>query len=594
MSLKAAAKERLLWAIRQVVVPFGRVVMLVDQHSLRVVSACCTVSELLDEGVDLVELITKRRQPMKKKVAVYLLSEDMRSVEHFLEDFKPRSEKYKSAFLMFNCHLDDDLALRKIAEEVDTGRVLGCVELHLNFIAYEERVFHGNMGFTLLSLYPTHIGSIAKSIASRLASLCSVLGSMPQIRYQAVASGLPQLVAKATSELIMATADEVARKPGDVLLVLDRSIDPVPLHIHEYTYQAFVYDVLRIPCCSDPVEQRKDDVWEFDYVACTGKRENRGVMLSGQTDVLWTRFKHLHIQKVNEVISEEVEKFAGEAANGALNNAKNTREVLKAVRELPKTRYLVEKYYAHITLTERSFEQLEAKNLVKVGELEQDLATNVDRNGNKLSHTKALQQLNTLLEDVGIDDETKMRLILLYVSVYRNVTQTHVAELLTTARLSSLDATVVEKFVELGLGSVATPSGAAISPRSASSSKVSHRLHDKCDAHTYYKKHARGGEYELSRYMPDIMHVIGRVVSGTLEDDKFPRVQTDAADKQQSPRGGRVIVYIVGGITFSEMRTIYDMAEKMQADLYLGGDSILVPSNVLENMKHAFSAVEKA
>ncbi|GBE61308.1 syntaxin binding protein [Babesia ovata] len=593
MSLKAAAKERLLWAIRQVVVPFGRVVLLVDQRSLRVVSACCTVSELLDEGVDLVELITKRRQPMKNRVAVYLLSEDIGSVDYFLDDFEEGSEIYKSAFLVFNCHLEDDRALRKIAEEVDTERVLGCVELHLNFIAYEERIFHGNMGFTLLNLYPTHIGSIAKSIASRLASLCSVLGSMPQIRYHAVASGLPQLVAKATSELIMATAGEVTRKPGDVLLVLDRSIDPVPLHIHEYTYQAFVYDVLRIPCCSDPVEQRKDDIWEFDYVATSGKREKRGVMLSGQTDVLWKRFKHLHIQKVNEVVSEEIEKFAGEAANGTLHNAKGTHEVLKAVRELPKTRYLVEKYYAHITLTERSFEQLEAKKLVKVGELEQDLATNVDHHGNKLSHSKALQQLNTFLEDVGIDDETKIRLILLYVSVYRNVTQTHISELLRTAHLSNLDATVVEKFVELGIASVFTPSGAAVSPRSAGSNKISHRLHDKCDAHTYYKKHGNGGEYELSRYQPDIMHVIGRVISGTLEDEKFPSVQTEAANKQQDPRGGRIMVYIIGGITFSEMRTVHDMAEKMQADVYLGGDSILVPSDVLENMKHAFSAVEK-
>ncbi|GFE55786.1 syntaxin binding protein [Babesia ovis] len=599
MSLKEKAKERLIWAIRQVVLPFGRVVLLVDNRSLRIVSACCSITDLVDEGVDLVEIVTKKRQPMKSKVAIYLLNDDYTGLDEFIKDFTPGKELYKSAFIMFNGHLSDDRALRKIAEHVNIQKVLGCFELHLNFVPYEARVFHGNMGFTLLSLYPNHSGNIVHNIASRLASLCSVLGTFPQIRYQACPNGLPQLVATGVHALIRDTSVEATRQTGDLLLVVDRSLDAIAMHIHEYTYQAFVYDVMRIPCCSDPIEQRSDDVWEFEYLANSGKREQRSALLSCEKDVLWERFRHQHIQKVNELVSEEVEQFAGQSATSVLNKANNTKDILNAVRELPKTQYMVEKYWAHIALTERSFEHLDSMNLVKIGEIEQAIATNMDKNGNKLSHSKLLQQLTELLGDVEINDDTKVRLILLYVGAYRNVSSGHLDELIDAAGLPPSCGTVVRRFVELGLGPASMENLPPVSPRNGgSTSKVIHKHHEKGDAHAYYKKHATGNEYQLSRYMPEIRHIVGRSIAGTLDAHKFPTV---GAENEKAPSQGRrsasgnrrIIIYVLGGVTFSEMRVTYDMAEKTGTDLYIGGDSIIVPSDLLENMKHAFSVVEK-
>ncbi|GIX64080.1 Sec1 family protein [Babesia caballi] len=601
MSLKLATKERLLWAIRQVVVPFGRVILLADHWSLRVISACCTVSELLDEGVDLVELIQKKRQPMKNRVALYILSDDFVAVNRFLEDFEPGREIYRAAFVVINGHLSDDRTLRKIAEHVDIDRVLGCVELHLNYLAYEERIFHGNLGFTLLSLYPSPTGSIIHSIASRLASLCSVMKTVPQIRYQATANGVPRAVAEAARSLIKSTAVDPTEKGDDLLIVVDRSMDAATMHLHEYTYQAFVYDVLRIPCCSDPLEQRNDDVWEFDHVANSGKREKRSALLSSDADVLWKRFRHLHIQKVNELVSDEVDKLANSA--GTMTQWNTTREAIHAVRQLPKAQYLLEKYWAHVSLTDQSFEQLEARHMVKAGQLEQSLATNLDRHGNKLHHVKVLQQLHALLGDVEIDDEIKVRLILLYSAVYRNVTGEHINELLDAAKLSQSDRTVVQRFISLGLGAASAPVSAPNSPRSGGSgSKICHKNTEKCDAHSFYKRHAKESEYELSRHTPEIRHLIARAVAGKLEEDKFPNMSQQEVPAQAHPSSsrsaaasqpGRIVIYVVGGITFAEMRTVYEVAEQSKVDLYLGGDSIIVPSDLLENMKHAFTAVEK-
>lgn len=587
MSLKQAAKDRLLWAIRQVVLPFGRVILLLDHHSLRIVSACCSVSELMDEGVDLVEIIAKRRQPLRKKVALYLISDESGALDQFIADFDPGNELYKAAFVIFNYHLSDDLELRKIAEKVEIDRILGCTELHLNFLAYEERIFHGNLGFTLLNLYQ-HEESFVHRVASRLASLCSTIRALPIIRYQQCGTGLPEKLAKAAQTLIRDTSPEDANQSNDMLIIIDRSFDVVPLVIHEYTYQAFVYDMLRIPCCSDPKDHQTDDVWEFEYVSNSGKHEKRKALLTGDKDVLWHRFRHMHIQKVNEAVSEEVEKFTMQATGTSLKRSSRTQDVLTVVRGLPKTQYMMEKYWAHVSLTERSFEQLEAKRIMNVGALEQVLATNLDRHGSKQGHSKTLNQLLAMVEDVTVDEELKIRLIILYFAVYRNLRQENLSEILKVSGLCNSSMDIIGHFIDIYLGS--TIACSPNSPRSSSSShKIIHRHAEKGDAYQYYKKHAEKNEYELSRYIPEIQHVIARVVAGTLEEEKFPTLHEGPSSNTQKAvtEDRRIVVYVVGGITLSEMRVVYDISEKTKANIYLGGDSILVPSAIFDNMKKA-------
>lgn len=130
-----------------------------------------------------------------------------------------------------------------------------------------------------------------------------------------------------------------------------------------------------------------------------------------------------------------------------------------------------------------------------------------------------------------------------------------------------------------------TPQGA----QARHTRSIIHRHAEKGDAYQYYKKHAEKNEYELSRYIPEIQHVIARVVAGTLEEEKFPTLHEGPSSNTQKAvtEDRRIVVYVVGGITLSEMRVVYDISEKTKANIYLGGDSILVPSAIFDNMKKA-------
>eukprot|EP00920_Eleutheroschizon_duboscqi_P017434 GHVT01041636.1.p1 GENE.GHVT01041636.1~~GHVT01041636.1.p1 ORF type:complete len:103 (+),score=15.49 GHVT01041636.1:405-713(+) len=80
---------------------------------------------------------------------------------------------------------------------------------------------------------------------------------------------------------------------------------------------------------------------------------------------------------------------------------------------------------------------------------------------------------------------------------------------------------------------------------------------------------------------------------------RFPLVY---APLQLSPgrrggEGGRrcVVVFVAGGITFSEMRSAYEIcAEFKDVDVYIGGTSILTPRNVIRMFQLQGEADEQA
>ena len=62
---------------------------------------------------------------------------------------------------------------------------------------------------------------------------------------------------------------------------------------------------------------------------------------------------------------------------------------------------------------------------------------------------------------------------------------------------------------------------------------------------------------------------------------------TDASPDPHSARalqGKRVFVFVLGGITHSEMRTTHRLSAKMGRDIYLGGTSVETPSTFLGHM----------
>ena len=96
------SKIVLLGAIEAI--PAERKIVLLDKTTVKVVDAICTLNDILDSGVYLVETVEKKRQPYPTMDAVYFISTEQGSKSSsgvVSNDFSDKVPMYKSVHLFF-------------------------------------------------------------------------------------------------------------------------------------------------------------------------------------------------------------------------------------------------------------------------------------------------------------------------------------------------------------------------------------------------------------------------------------------------------------------------------------------------------------
>ncbi|PFH36353.1 Sec1 family protein [Besnoitia besnoiti] len=629
---KALCKRRLLEEmIRQSTRGKNYIVMLVDDRSLRILSACCNVYDVLEEGVTVIEPVSKRRQPLPELDALYFVSPDAGSIDAILRDFESeKNPQYSRIQIYFTSALPaGGSVLRKFAEcPRILPRIRTFVEFNLDFVAQEQRIFHFDRPTDFVELFQEPRAERLDEIASQLFTVCATLGEKPAIRFQKSLRGVARSVAAALHEKIRSAEYKTTDSVNSTILILDRSIDLATLFVHEYTYQAVVYDLLNIatsvplkPLATDQQEDEelvlKEDTFQYEIVSNLGKREKKRAVL-GEQDELWVAFRHKHIQIVNQEVQEEIQKFIKENATAQIQKNEGQGATLQAIRALPQYQEMLAKYWSHVSLTEKCFDQLQERNLMQVGLLEQDLCCGVDKDGREVSASKLLASLSNHLSDPATRVDDKLRLLLLYFTHMRGVSPSDQTRLIEAAQLSLTSEQTLRKFLKLELLQQDFDDDAG--------QRLAHRMEGDRERVKYFKRRAKAAAYELSRFEPFIRVLMEKALAGDLHGGNYPFVEEARAPSRSqtsrkssgteqtigratewdwsstwksSPRAStppgqdrprdRLIVFVIGGITHAEMRCAYEASRELGADVILGGTSILTPPHVLQLLKDAGS-----
>eukprot|EP01069_Polyplicarium_translucidae_P009053 Polyplicarium_translucidae@DN3284_c0_g2_i2.p1 len=426
--------------------------VIVDGQSLCVLSACCKAYDIIEKGATVVEGLMKRRQPLPDVDAIYFVSATAESVEAITKDFHGDKAQHKKVHIFLSGPLNNESGILEILTKSSSllPRLRSLVEFNLNFIAYESRIFHLNRPDSLAEVYEGEEGSnmaTLGAIADQLLTLCATFKDIPNIRFQTGASRFTEQIASLLHAKLK-RLDWLGTRGRTTLVIIDRSIDCAPLFLHEYTYQAVAYDLLGISCAStlEEVEAQQgddahaDDTYQYEFTSNQGKLE-RKVALLNESDEVWLRYRHRHITAVNKGVTDEIRKFAKDNAAAQLNRKKvlSSEETVKAIRALPQYQEMLAKFWAHVTMSEECFRELQRHGIMKIGALEQDITTGVDKDGAEVPSSKLLATMGNLLSDQGIAVEEKLRLLMLYFVSMDNVKDDDRRKMVEAAQLS-LDA----------------------------------------------------------------------------------------------------------------------------------------------------------
>ncbi|KAM4013317.1 vacuolar protein sorting-associated protein 45 [Anomaloglossus baeobatrachus] len=530
----------------------GMKVLLMDKETTSVVSMVYTQSEILQKEVYLFERIdSANRESMKHLKAICFLRPTKENVDYLIKEL--RRPKYSVYFLYFS-NVISKSDVKSLAEADEQEVVAEVQEFYGDYIAVNPHVFSLN----IVGCYQGRNWDAAQlsRTTQGLTALLLSLKKCPMIRYQ-LSSDMAKRLAEGVKQVITKEYELFDFRRTEVpplLLILDRSDDAITPLLNQWTYQAMVHELLGI-------NNNRIDLSRVPGIS----KDLKEVVLSAENDEFYANNMYMNFGEIGTNIKNLMEDFQRKKPKEQ-QKLESISDMKAFVENYPQFKKMSGTVSKHVTVVGELSRLVSDRHLMEVSEVEQELACQND-------HSNALQNVKRLLQNQRLSELDATRLVMLYALHYERHSSNALQNLLSDLR----NRGVSEKYRRL-VSSVVEFGGKRVRGSDLFSPK------DAVAITKQFFKGLKGVENVYTQHQPFLLDTLDQLIKGKLRDNMYPYVgPSTLRDRPQD-----IIVFIVGGATYEEAQTVYNLNRTTPGvRIVLGGTTIHNTKSFLEEVQAA-------
>jgi vacuolar protein sorting-associated protein 45 len=458
-----------------------------------------------------------------------------------------KQPKYKEYHVFFsNIVRPEDLKDLAEADEFDVVRQVQ--EYYGDVYAVNPCLWHLNL-FRNKPLYNQESiwterdrSMFRRNVDGVIASLLA-MKKRPAIRF-ARSSELARKLATEVSRRMTAESELFHFGPSQgspLLIILDRRDDPATPLLLQWTYQAMVHELIGIA-------NNRVDMSKVEKI----RPELREVVLSCDQDRFFKTAMHLNYGDMGACIKEHVEEYQKKFKSN--QKIQTIADMQRFVDEYPDFKSLSGSVSKHVALVTEINRLVDARDLMAVSEVEQELACHND-------HGPALEKTMRILDNPRLTAEDRLRVVLLY-SIRYEEQKNHIATLKALLRDKATDPVAKQRV--LAVDALLTYAGQNIRGEVSSSMKIFDRVRNA------FGSSLKGVDNIYTQHKPALFNILDAAIKRNLKTNAFPYVD----GSQENRAHDDIFVFVIGGVTFEEEMVVHTFNQTPDVRIVLGGSCI--------------------
>ncbi|CAI5760261.1 unnamed protein product [Candida verbasci] len=606
--------------IKNVQIPGQLYNLILDDNSEELIYHVIQKEQLLRIVASIEKIDAKRRQSTYM-TGIYFCDLNIYNLKCILSDVQ--TNRYKAGMGLFNKQISNPRNDKFWDSKfINQPKVLKYFNdqiqfINSNFYPVESRVFlpdnktPNSMPIYYNSNCHDFVLPQVQKVANCLLNLMIVMDEYPLIRYYSPQQGnyeaktLPQLIAQEFQQQL----DEYYRnnesyspqsnpnKQRAILLICDRTLDLYAPLLHEFSYQAMAMDIIE--------SLERENVYKYQTENEKGEINDVETTLDNENDEDWINLRHLHIIESSELIYNKISELI---KNNPMmidrSKASTSSDLMYIVAHLKGFDEERKQLTLHKSLIDKCLDINANRKLAEfAADMEQTCCANgITFEGEKNSHLH--DDLIVLLarDDLHIND--KIRLILIYTFYRGGLIRNDFEKLI---KFIGVNDKYITGLVEKCFNNV-DKLGFELFKNS---------VKDKNFDKFWYHQINNEGTYNTSRFIPGVKRVLINATKHTLDKEQFPysrdqpleedlpknttnndlqsngslrnsRIKASWATNSRNSgsissgkQKQRIFAFVAGGMTYSEIRSIYELTSSMNKEFYIGSESILKPRDFL-------------